>query len=351
MLDIDFYMKFHTIKKYIFENGVKDPDTIFNLLEGIRNRVPVIYNIETTNKCNMRCKMCPRTNLMTRKIEDLTETVFESIANQISPHSDSLWDEWVTFCKENYHIAPDDEPSENHFFLYVISDVIQLHGFGEPVLDKNIAKYIKILSDRGIKTYFSTNPININYERTLEMMSNGLSYIKYCFDGIDDKDNQEIRGKANDFSVSYEKVKKVLELKRTHNFSTTIVITMINLDKESQEEEYNRLKELFSGEDVYIYLKSENSQWYRQHFHGTKAIHGSEICKHPWMTMSIKSNGEVAMCMDDYNNEIILGDARTETLESIWNNDKYREFRMSHIKGNNEKCCNRCDLPVLGNRL
>lgn len=37
---------------------------------------PVVYNIETTNRCNMRCKMCPRTTMMTRKIEDIDRETF-----------------------------------------------------------------------------------------------------------------------------------------------------------------------------------------------------------------------------------------------------------------------------------
>ena len=68
-----------------------------------------------------------------------------------------------------------------------------------------------------------------------------------------------------------------------------------------------KLIKAFSGLDVYIYLKSEDCQWYRKDYHGTESIHWQEVCKHPWMTMTIKSNGEVAMCMEDFNNEIVFG--------------------------------------------
>ena len=104
--------------------------------------------------------------------------------------------------------------------------------------------------------------------------------------------------------------------------------------------------------DVYIYLKSEDQQWYRQDFHDTKSIHWSEFCKHPWMSMTIKSNGEAAMCMEDFDNEIILGDARKETLYNIWNGDKYKRFRLDHInltKG--IKCSERCDMKMIGDFL
>ena len=42
----------------------------------------------------------------------------------------------------------------------------------------------------------------------------------------------------------------------------------------------------------------------------------------PWPFMTIKSNGESVECAEDYNNEIILGDAKSESLYDIWNGEK-----------------------------
>lgn len=61
-------MNTHQIKKDL-ENGSKiDKKELFDLLDSYRHKDPIIYNIETTNACNMRCKMCPRTTMMTRDI-------------------------------------------------------------------------------------------------------------------------------------------------------------------------------------------------------------------------------------------------------------------------------------------
>lgn len=351
MIDIDFYMKFDTIYRRICEEGISDPQKIYSMLEECRNSDPIIYNIETTNRCNMRCKMCPRTHLMTRQIEDINVDLFCKIADQLAPHSETLWKKWCDYCEKKYGISENDSPSENHFFLYVISRVVQLHGFGEPVLDKNISKYIEILTERNIESYLSTNPINADIDQTINMMSKGLTYIKYCFDSTNDIESKNIRGNHSDFSNGFEKVLKIIEKKESLNLKTIVVITMINLAKNNQQEEYEKLNELFSGKNVYLYLKSENSQWYRGLYHGTQAIHGTEICKHPWMSLSVKSNGEVAMCMDDYNNEIILGNTNYSSLKEIWNGDLYKKFRLSHIIGDNEKCSCRCDLPILGEMI
>lgn len=348
MIDIDFYMKANSIREELSKGLILNKDQVFRKFEEYRNKIPVVYNIETTNACNMRCKMCPRTTMMTRKVETISKDDFTKIVKQLKPFPKELWENWETFVQKTYGIFPHDM-SENHFFLYIIPKVIQLHGYGDPLLDKNMDHFVKILSENGLFSYFSCNPANINIDRTLSMFENGLDYIKYSIESVDDKKHKEIRGEYSNFSESYKRILHLLDLKAKRNFKTTIVITMLNLNNTWQEEEYEKLRKAFENLDVYIYIKSEDQQWYRKDYHGTKSIHWSEFCKHPWMSVTIKSNGEAAMCMEDFNNEIILGDATRETLFDIWNGEKYKKFRNDHFnltKG--IKCTSECDMKLIG---
>ena len=119
MYDINFYMMSYPIVKMI-ENGKKfSMEELFNLFESFRSKNPFVYNIETTNACNMRCKMCPRTTRMTRDITFLDLDNIENIVSQLKPHTKELWSDWEVFCTKTYGIAPNDNPSENHFFLYI----------------------------------------------------------------------------------------------------------------------------------------------------------------------------------------------------------------------------------------
>jgi len=371
MYDVDFYMKSHPIVKKL-ENGEKVPmKDLMETFERYRSKDPIIYNIETTNACNMRCKMCPRTSRMTRDITFLEEDFYEDIVTQIKPHSKELWSKWEKFVTETYGIKPDDTASENHFFLYVIPKVIQLHGYGDPLLDKNIGKVVKVLSENDFESYFSCTPANINVERTEEMMGYGLNYLKYSFESTDDVKFKEVRGAAANFTEAYKKTLEVLSIKKERGFDTTIIITMIDIGHDDiQLEEFEKLKEVFKDHDVYIYLKSEDQQWYRkdvtlkeyleqrnrmlpdqrQEFYGTESVHWSEFCKHPWMSMSVKSDGEVHMCMEDYNNEIFLGDSYKKSLYDIWNGELYDKFRRDHFEVTPcIKCTEECDMPKIGN--
>jgi len=348
MFDIDFYMKVHNINTKLQNNESLDKEFVFEQLEAYRNKEPIVFNIETTNACNMRCKMCPRTTRMTRTIDNLDYEMFKKIVNQLKPHSPELWEKWKKFVYKVYNI-PETDMSENNFFLYIIPKVIQLHGYGDPLLDTKMHKSVELLTERGFESYFSCNPANIDINLTESMFKAGLNYIKYSIESVDDEIFKSIRGKAANFTQSFEKIKRLIELKEQNGYQTVIIITMLDLNNKNQQEEYQLLKEKFADFDVYIFLKSEDQQWYRKDYHGTKAIHWSEFCKHPWMSMTIKSNCEVAMCMEDYDNEIILGDARKYSLYEIWNGSKYQKFRKDHFSLTSIiKCTEECDMKLIG---
>ena len=363
-------MKSYLIRKRLKNGEDISTDKVFDIFESYRSKDPIIYNIETTNACNMRCKMCPRTTKMTRDITFLEQDFYDEIITQIKPHSEDLWSKWEKFCTETYGISPDDTPSENHFFLYIIPKVIQLHGYGDPLLDKNLGNVVKILSEYNFESYFSCNPANIDIPKTIEMMESGLDYLKYSFESTDDIKFKDIRGNAANFTEAYEKTLEVLSVKKKRGFDTTVIITMIDVGHdEIQQQEFKRLTKAFEDSNVYIYLKSEDQQWYRQddslkdylevrgrevpdqekEFYGTNSIHWSEFCKHPWMSMSVKSDGEVHMCMEDYNNEIFLGNSKEKSLYDIWNGNLYNKFRRDHFELTScIKCTEECDMPKIG---
>jgi len=341
-------MKIHNLKQKLMNGTKYDKGMIYSTFQLIRNKFPIIYNIETTNACNMTCEMCPRTTLMTRKVETMGNDAFNNIVSQIKPYTDEIWTMWKDFVEKNYGIDRNDM-SENHFFLYIIPKVIVLHGYGDPLLDKNMPKRVKLLTEKGIPSYFSCNPSNIDINKTLEMFKNGLGYIKFSIESVDDLIHKEIRGNASNFSDSYDKILKLIDEKRKYDYKTVIVITMLDLKKYNQKEEYEKLKTAFKGEDVYIYLKSQDQQWYEKKDEGTNSIHWKEFCQFPWSSMTIKSNCDVVECVEDYNNEIVLGNTNEESLYDIWNGEKYNQFRKQHFDLNPHiKCTKECDMKLIG---
>ena len=56
MYDINFYKKSYPLKQDITEGklSLKEVQNIEKELENLRNKAPTIFNIETTNYCNMK---------------------------------------------------------------------------------------------------------------------------------------------------------------------------------------------------------------------------------------------------------------------------------------------------------
>ena len=140
-----FFKNSSNLKKKITENllSQKDAEDISAELDALRDKVPFIYNIETTNYCNMKCVMCPRTMFMTRKNIWINDNLFDRMTSEVKTHNQKSLDEFWNWLEKDYKYNP-KEVSENGFYFSIVSKSLVLHGFGEPFLDKKLIERIKI---------------------------------------------------------------------------------------------------------------------------------------------------------------------------------------------------------------
>ena len=351
MFDIEFHQKIHELKTKIMNGELISREEVIVTLQNAISDVPVLYNIETTTLCNMTCIMCPRTNLMKRKKDMVLDMpTYEKIVEQLQPFSEVQLKRWYAFVEDNYHIKP-KEMNENHFYMYIIARAVVMHGWGEPILDKHLPERIKLLADRNIPTYFSCNPANIDLNKCQQLFENGLGYLKFSIESTDDIKHKAIRGKASNFTESYKKIIKLMEMVEDNMYGTKIVLTMIDLNDESQDG-FQKLYEKFKAYNPYIYLKSKNTQWLTEKSLPAsinKSICWSEFCQYPWNSMSVKADGKVSLCSEDYNDESIIGDAKTQSLYEIWHSPALEHFRQNHLFScGGIKCSERCDMKLIG---
>ena len=155
MFDIHFFRSCMDLKKKIVDGTVNlTAEEIYAEIEKLRSKKPHVFNIETTNNCNMTCKMCPRTTLMTRPIKTMSMELFTKIVKQLVPHRQEELNEFWDFVVKEYGIKPEHR-DENSFYFYRISNHVILHGYGEPLVDPMIVERVQTCSDHGIPTYLS----------------------------------------------------------------------------------------------------------------------------------------------------------------------------------------------------
>jgi len=325
MIDIKFYQNIYNIKKLLQEEKITSKDA-FDCFTTARRKEPVIFNIETTNLCNMQCAMCPRTTQMTRPIETMSLETFKKIIDQVKPWSHMEWKKWLDFVKRNYIISPDDK--ENYFFLYIIPQVINLHGYGEPLLDKTIYEKVAYMTKNNLQSYFSSNPYNVTVEKGKKLMDAGLAYFKLSSDSI----------------KLFEKTEDIIKKLISMQSRTTFILDIVDNLKD-----YAKLEEMFKGYNTYMYNKSKDNQWYDKAELEQSSIHWLEPCQFPWSSMSIMSNGSVVPCTQDFNNEMVMGNVNKQALKDIWKNVHYHKFRKNMLKQQTPcKCIDRCDMKLIG---
>ena len=354
MYDIDFFKNTDNLKNKITKGFLKNSDyeNISVELETLRKKFPYIYNIETTNYCNMKCVMCPRTQFMTRKNIWIDDKLFEKIIADVKIHDqksvENFW-HWV----ENDYDQKVNEVSENGFYFSVISRHLVLHGFGEPFLDKKLIQRIELCTKKKIPTYFSCTPATMTVEKGEKAMEAGLGVLKFSLDAMDERKIKEIRGKKADFADSIEKILKLLETKKKKNFKTLLVPCMIDLAVGPNDVDmHKKFLEFWSDKDVFAYIKSQDNRYMYENDKDlkNKSHYSKQYCEFPWLSVSIMADGNVVPCTQISNHELVLGNINKNTLEEIWNGKKYQELRRMHISGKfpkGHKCNEKCDMKKI----
>ncbi|MBF0103234.1 MAG: SPASM domain-containing protein [Magnetococcales bacterium] len=355
MFDIRFFKESASLKKSIItgQSPLND-DALINQLDNLRNPVPYVFNIETTNYCNMRCVMCPRTKLMTRKNAWIDDKTFERILDQIQPHNIDKLEEFWRFVESEYGINQ-QERSENGFYFHIVSRCLILHGYGEPLLDRYIVDRVAQCTKRNIPTYFSCVPANINMEKISALMENGLTVLKFSLDALSDDQAKAIRGDNNNFHEAFSKILQVIGHRDQQKFATLIVLTMISMSTDEQARRVERdFLAMWRDYDVYAYIKSQDNRWYTEEDPSlvNRSHYETQYCEYPWTSMTVMADGSVVPCTQDYNAEMQFGNARDQSCQEIWNSEAYRQFRAWHVNGQfppGHKCKERCDQKKVYN--
>lgn len=354
MYDINFFKKSYPLKKNITEGRLsyEEKQNIEKELEKLRSKDPTIFNIETTNYCNMKCVFCARTIYMERKNIWIDDELFEKMLDHVVVHDQKNLNDFWSWLKNDANFDPDDV-SENGFYFSVVSRCLILHGYGEPFLDKYLIKRLNSCKKRGIPTYFSCTPATMTIEKAEKAMEAGLTVLKFSLDAMDEEKIKSIRGKRATYNESIEKIHKLLEIKKKRGFKTILVPCMIAINNDEQDKKMHQsFMDFWKDKDVFAYVKSQDNRWL---FEQDKKLENNshyvkQYCEYPWTSSTIMAEGNVVPCTQISNNEIVLGNVNKNSLKEIWNGKNYQDLRKMHVTGNfpkGHKCLEKCDQVKL----
>ncbi|MBI3434495.1 MAG: SPASM domain-containing protein [Proteobacteria bacterium] len=335
-------------------------EAISGTLAAQAGRPPVCLYLETTNRCNLLCTTCPRTYAELEPPADMSWELFTSIVDQVPDLARAV-----------------------------------LHGVGEPMLVKNLARMVAYLKARGVYVLFNTNGTVLNTRNGRALIKAGLDELRVSLDASNAKSFREIRGR-NYFDRILKNVRAFRDMQEREGHALPRVSAWLTGMKETVEElpafvqvaADIGVKEVYLQRLVYFdkdaigkarpdqalfermtngdarYVKeaadlaralgmtfsasgaaSEPSESLRQ----AEGRSPWSLCRRPWTLMYFTANGRALPCciapFSQHGYEhYTLGDATQQSIREIWNGPAYQTFREALHSDAPPRACANCGL-------
>lgn len=280
---------------------------------------PTIIWIEPTNKCNLKCIMCPNS------LREKKELGFMS---------------WELFTKII---------DESSAFIRTAT----LHLSGESLLHKDIFRMIAYCEDKGIRTRLHTNATLLSEENAHKLLESKLSFLGFSFEGYNKETYEKIRVNAKFEStlnniIAFLKLRDRMKKKKPYVVLYSVILHQENEDEKNEKEKFYRFLE---EEHIDEIIQTSAYNW-AGIFEETDLFDHHNYastfypCPYTWTALSILWDGTVVPCCLDINGDYRLGNVKEDSLIKLWNNEpmQWLRSRMNEQNYHEIKLCSKCDL-------
>jgi len=73
------------------------------------------------------------------------------------------------------------------------------------------------------------------------------------------------------------------------------------------------------------------------------------VCQYPWQRITVTWNGEIPLCISDWNLYTGIGDLKTQTIRDVWLGKEMEKFRKTQLDKERLSipCCRKCHRPSM----
>jgi radical SAM protein with 4Fe4S-binding SPASM domain len=316
---------------------------------------PAELYLEVTNRCNLKCRMCPQFWGMPEPDADLDLDQVLAIIQQL-PRLDR----------------------------------VVLHGVGESVLNPALPEIVAAVRKRGAYTLMNSNGTILTRRRVEGLVKSGLDELRVSIDAASPETYEQVRG-ANALHKLVRNLGIVQEVRAALG-ATTPRLSLWVMGLQESLHELPRVVELAAEVKVNeVYLqrlvtsdrgiaRSDNSLYGADsealdplvEAHRLAVELGVELkgsgdttgeasvqltdadapwrgCRRPWSLMYVTANGNVLPCCisvftDTPHEELILGNVFDSSVAEVWNGERYRKWRGAMLAGEPPKACKGCGV-------
>jgi len=223
------------------------------------------------------------------------------------------------------------------------TNTLMFYFMGEPFMNRDAYAMVRYAKDAGIPFIQTcTNGDPVDPERIVDC---GIDEVAFQIGGMTQATHQIYRINSNLERV-FENLRRTLELKRARRPAMQVHSGLILMKHNEHEvEEFRRFMDEV-GVDKYEVidpcvrtveqgrqmLPTDKAHW----VYDPEAFERGELRPRvlpdndcPWLyySMTVHRNGDVVPCCRDPKGEEIVGNILTESLDAVWNGERFRAFR------------------------
>lgn len=280
--------------------------------------------IENTNRCGYHCFFCPR--------EELTR------AQGVMPLADLS----LILDRVGHH-----------------EGLVDLHGFGEPLLDKLLLEKIALIRSRWPQAeprFYSTLGVKVQPDLFSQLITAGLRHVEVSFYGFDPESYCQAHG-ADRYFLARENLTRLCAAQHASLGRLNVVVRAFPKHEAIKQPGFNeeRLTEFHRWlDELGVSVLRERDL----HNYGDGRAYNppgtDSPCSVVWgyrrRVLQITWDLSVIPCCFDFNAEVKLGSLRNQSLEEVFSSPPYVEFIQSHVENRLDSypvCakCERCYRP------
>jgi Iron-sulfur cluster-binding domain/Radical SAM superfamily len=278
---------------------------------------PIHLDIETTNYCNLKCPMCPRTIMVDRgtfgEVGRMTREHYASIIDQATAHG-------VKSVKLNY--------------------------LGEPMVHKDVVWQVEYAKKKGVlDVMMNSNATALTDKVARGLLAAGLDNLFISFDAIS-PDLFEQQRVGTSIGAVLDNAYNFIKLRNQGYPHVQVRISMVMYNEPKWLEQFEGLKTMWKGlvDAVGFGFYTERAPDVRGEYPEVPGF----WCAQPFQRMFLKYNGNATVCCVDDKDEMVVGNWHKEPLLDIWRGEEFTRIRRLHAeeKYYSLPLCRKCYLPI-----